>query len=919
MRKIQLFILATLVMLAGCTEITDRLDDLELRVDDIENTQIATISQQITSINNSILLLNNTDEELKEYITTLETEAKLLEEKLTETNAKIDSIKNELSEAITTESANILAELEAFRATVNEELESIKTTLETLKAMDGALEMKIDILREYVDEQLASTEDWANATFATLEQYNEIITCIATIEGTIDGINESITALESRINEKIVSEIENASTIISADIQKAIENITQAYTEAITTASENITEAYTKALSKAISDTESSVKQWVNEQLTAYSTIAQTEAKITALQSEMDGKLAVQKTYLEALVNALSTSVTTDITAIKKQIEALDNAIAQNTKEIESLSEELTKQKEEITEAYTSAIAEAIASAKGEMSKELAEEIAAINERINQSDIAAIEALIANCKARLEGVEADIAQLKSEVLQLQMDVEELQELTEKLLAQIQSISYIPKYADGNATMYYTVSNGIIIAGNATLDFEMQPATTVRELVEVWERALSAKAVYTTITRAAGDFVNLDIESVTAQDGILSVVISGATLDEAFFRNEISANVRLQVSDGNNQRASEYVNMVPWTTINIPDANFKALLLESYDANGDGGISPDEAATITSLDVSATVPQIESLEGIEYFFNLTSLDCSYNKITSLNLASNTKLTTLSATTNQLDAVVMPSSITSLDLSNNQLSTIDVSGMTGLITLNVANNKLSTLNIRNNTALTNLNVSNNTEVSIVDVQYNTALKTLYAEGLSIGDISLLANNALTNVYLCNNKLLKTILIANHFTKRNNYLHFDMAGVEIYDSTGNSYGSPYIDGQYVPWFNGGVVYEITNDGVNGKMISVEETNASWYSAETWCSNYGTGWYLPSSDEMRDVRSNKSMIDSTLSAHAFTTLGIGDYWTSSDENLSSDSAMTINISGGYGGSRSKYYSYNVRAVLAF
>ena len=917
MRKFQLFILATLVLLAGCTEITDRLDDLELRVDNIENTQIATISQQITSINNSILLLNNTDKELKEYISTLEAEAKLLEEKLTDTNTQIDSIKNELSEAITTESANILAELEAFRATVNEELESIKIALEILKAMNGALEMKIDTLREYIDEQLASTEDWANATFATLEQYNEIITCIATIEGTINGINESITALESRINEKIVSEIEQASTILSADIQKAIENITQAYTEAITSTSENITEAYTKALSQAISDIESSMKLWVNEQLTAYSTIVQTEAKINALQSETDGKLSAQKTYLEALVNALSTSVTTDITAIRKQIEEIDNAIAQNAKEIESLREELAKQKEEITEAYTSAIAEAIASAQGEMSKELAEEIAAINERINQSDIAAIETLIANCKARLENVESDIAQLKSDVLQLQIDVEELQELTEKLLAQIQSISYIPKYADGNETMYYTVSNGIIIAGNATLDFEMQPATTARELVEVWERALSAKAVYTTITRAAGDFVNLDIESVTAQDGILSVVISGATLDEAFFRNEISANVRLQVSDGNNQRASEYVNMVPWTTINIPDANFKALLLESYDANGDGGISPDEAATITSLDVSATIPQIESLEGIEYFFNLTSLDCSYNKITSLNLASNTKLTTLSATTNQLEAVVMPSSITSLDLSNNQLSTIDVSGMKGLITLNVANNKLSTLNIRNNTALTNLNMSNNTEVSIVDVQYNTALKTLYAEGMSIGDISLLANSVLTNVYLCNNKSLKTILIANHFIELNDYLHFDMAGVEVYDIAGNSYGYPYTVGQYVPWFNGGVIYEITNGGVNGKMISVEETSASWNSAKTWCSNYGTGWYLPSYDEMSDVRRNKSIINSTLSAYDFTALGKGDYWTSGDEY--SDSAMIINITGGYGGTRSKDYSYDVRAVLAF
>lgn len=913
MRKIQLFILVTLVLLAGCTEITDRLDDLELRVDNIENTQIATISQQITSINNSILLLNNTDKELKEYISTLEAEAKLLEEKLTETNTQIDSIKNELSEAITTESANILAELEAFRATVNEELESIKIALEILKAMNGALEMKIDTLREYIDEQLASTEDWANATFATLEQYNEIITCIATIEGTINGINESITALESRINEKIVSEIEQASTILSADIQKAIENITQAYTEAITSTSENITEAYTKALSKAISDIESSVKLWVNEQLSAYSTIAQTEAKINALQSETDGKLSAQKTYLEALVNALSTSVTTDITAIRKQIEEIDNAIAQNAKEIESLREELAKQKEEITEAYTSAIAEAIASAQGEMSKELAEEIAAINERINQSDIAAIETLIANCKARLENVESDIAQLKSDVLQLQIDVEELQELTEKLLAQIQSISYIPQYTDGMATIDYHSQSGI-------LDFQISPKSAIADLAKVWKQALSFKAIYTQ-TRAV-NFIDLPITAFEADEsnGTISIEVDGSNLGDKFFKEHIAACATLEVSDGNNQCTSEYINIVPWTTDNIyiPDVNFKAVLLESYDANGDGGISPDEAAAITSLDVSTTIPKIKSLEGVEYFFNLTSLDCSYNKITSLNLASNTKLTTLSATTNQLEAVVMPSTITSLDLSNNQLSTIDVSGMKGLITLNVANNKLSTLNIRNNTALTNLNMSNNTEVSIVDVQYNTALKTLYAEGLSIGDISFLNNNELTNVYLCNNKSLKTILIANHFTEPNDYLHFDMAGVEVYDNAGNSYGYPYTVGQYVPWFNGGVVFEITNCGANAKMVSLEYTTADWYYAMIWCSNYGTGWYLPSEDELQLAYNNKSKINSTLLAqgYGYWCRNSGAYWSSSSNY---NTVRTLDFNGGYWDVNHKNDSKYAFAVLAF
>ena len=117
MKKFAALILASLVMLAGCGEINDRLDALEGRVDAIENTQIATISQQITSINNSILLLNNTDKELGEYIAALEAEAENLQSQLTATNAKIDEVKTEVLSTISSEKATLLAELEALKST----------------------------------------------------------------------------------------------------------------------------------------------------------------------------------------------------------------------------------------------------------------------------------------------------------------------------------------------------------------------------------------------------------------------------------------------------------------------------------------------------------------------------------------------------------------------------------------------------------------------------------------------------------------------------------------------------------------------------------------------------------------------------------------------------------------------------------
>ena len=75
-------------------------------------------------------------------------------------------------------------------------------------------------------------------------------------------------------------------------------------------------------------------------------------------------------------------------------------------------------------------------------------------------------------------------------------------------------------------------------------------------------------------------------------------------------------------------------------IEIPDANFKAYLLENFDKNSDGNISLSEAKAVKEINCSGK--NIESLNGIQTFANLKSLDCSNNKLNELNLNNNKKL-------------------------------------------------------------------------------------------------------------------------------------------------------------------------------------------------------------------------------------------------------------------------------------
>ena len=88
---------------------------------------------------------------------------------------------------------------------------------------------------------------------------------------------------------------------------------------------------------------------------------------------------------------------------------------------------------------------------------------------------------------------------------------------------------------------------------------------------------------------------------------------------------------------------------PEPQVEIPDVNFRnALLALGIDTDGNGIISPSEAAAVDYLDVSAS--SITSLEGISSFVNLAKLICQENRLTSLDLSGNTELLELNCAGN-----------------------------------------------------------------------------------------------------------------------------------------------------------------------------------------------------------------------------------------------------------------------------
>lgn len=221
------------------------------------------------------------------------------------------------------------------------EFTSLEKRIETLEEIAENLQESINGLKEYVDNGLTANRDWAKTTFATLEQYE-------TIQTQLSEIKLSVSGLETK-------------------------------------------------LLKAIQDSETTMKKWVNNQLSGYYTISEVNAKLKALQTALeDGDDAVRG-------------------------------------EVEKLRGEFETTKTQIKAAYEKAIKEAIEKYDGEISAKIAEDIKKVNDDL--------QGQINNVSERIDGIETRVKALEDELT--------------ALINSIQSVVVIPDYNDGSVGVFGT--------------------------------------------------------------------------------------------------------------------------------------------------------------------------------------------------------------------------------------------------------------------------------------------------------------------------------------------------------------------------------------------------------------------------------------------------------------------------------
>lgn len=309
------------LLLLGCSK---EYDDSEIkkRLDNLENARIPSVESQIAAIQTSLPLLQQADTEIKGYITTLQGKVSALEQSMSDVDVKIKALEYTLQTDFSQRLADVVSQLNAYKQEIQNKIDSFNSSIKSLQSADTELEKKIS----YLDGKIDMQKDWVTATFTTLTQYNGLVADIATIRTNIETINKSITDLETRLNKKIETDIATAVAGLQEEIGQKVIEITDAYTAAIGTAKNEITAAYTSAISSAIDNCMMSMKDWVNEKLTNYYTIAVIDAKVQLLQNadiELRDEIKIAKSELTAAYeNAIKTAIETNNGII-------DNKIAQ--------------------------------------------------------------------------------------------------------------------------------------------------------------------------------------------------------------------------------------------------------------------------------------------------------------------------------------------------------------------------------------------------------------------------------------------------------------------------------------------------------------------------------------------------------------------------------------------------------------
>ncbi|WP_297170856.1 leucine-rich repeat domain-containing protein [uncultured Porphyromonas sp.] len=226
------------------------------------------------------------------------------------------------------------------------------------------------------------------------------------------------------------------------------------------------------------------------------------------------------------------------------------------------------------------------------------------------------------------------------------------------------------------------------------------------------------------------------------EGIIIMTTSKTVGEEIFLKIEANGNVTIEgIKEAPETGDKFFVYTLTSQTITIRGD------VTTLDCSNNQLTSLDVSGCTALAKLSCSRNQLTSLD-VSKNPALTTLWCSDNQLTSLDVSKNPALTQLDCSSNQLTNLDVSdcTALTKLGCYENQLTNLNASGCTALTWLDCSWNQLTSLNVSGYSALGRLSCSNN-QLTSLDVSGCTSLTTLDCSWNQLTNLNVSGCSALT----------------------------------------------------------------------------------------------------------------------------------------------------------------------------
>ena len=432
-----------------------------------------------------------------------------------------------------------LADLELF---INENINSLGAGIRNLEAIINDLEARFGARLDALEERM----DAAEGKIADLEDQ------AAAMAKAIENIEAAIEDLKA-MDEALAAEIANVDAAAKAELKKARKEL-QDQIDALVEAKEDL-QVRVAVLEELVADNTANIENNRKE----------IEANITAISNAVK-----QLGSLQATVNAMiQSSAIIDSALQAKDIELqknIDAAVADLAAAVARIGavEDAVKALQELAETLAT-------------KAELKDEVAKIEKKMTDIQNMLLTLITASedrANDKIEHLRGLVADANELIAGLRGDVD-------NLAARVQSLVYVPEYADHKATIEWaTITTGskvdagfaipTIIAKTSDLKYLVKAenaAEVASAIAANWSKVLDYNVTDVKTRGAAVSGADLEIVNVVADGEYIVVSVVAKNFSTNFFEKNKQGGIysaALVLADGNNTRTSEYTNLVPGT-------------------------------------------------------------------------------------------------------------------------------------------------------------------------------------------------------------------------------------------------------------------------------------------------------------------------------------------------------------------